>query len=248
MNGGRVRAVQRGPLTGLIALVVLLGALDAVVGLDTTGWLAGGTLGALTHGTLWRGLGGRGRGPGPADRVTLARCVLVCAVGALTADSFHRQAPVTVLVSITVVALLLDAVDGRVARRTGTVSRLGARFDMEVDALLILVLSAYVAPAVGWWVLAIGLARYARALGGWLLPWLARDAPPRHWGKVVAAVQGVVLTGVAAEVLPHSVVVGALAGAAVLLAESFGREVGWLWRHRAVGATQSRRELAGVQR
>ena len=243
-----MRAVQRGPLTGLIALVVLLGALDALVGLDAPGWLAGATLGVLTNGALWLGLARRGRGPGPADRVTLARCVLVCAVGALTVDSFHRPAPVTVLVPVTVVALLLDAVDGRVARRTGTVSWLGARFDMEVDALLILVLSGYVAPAVGWWVMAIGLARYVRALGGWLLPWLAGEAPARHWGKVVAAVQGVVLTAVAADVLPHAVVVGALAGAAVLLAESFGREVGWLWRHRAVGAPQPAPELAGVQR
>ena len=36
---------------------------------------------------------------------------------------------------------LEHAVDGRVARCTGTVSRLGARFDMEVDAVLILVLA-----------------------------------------------------------------------------------------------------------
>ena len=47
------------------------------------------------------------------------------------------------------VALLLDAVDGQVARRTNTVSALGARFDMETDAFLVLVLSVYVAPIVG---------------------------------------------------------------------------------------------------
>ena len=46
-------------------------------------------------------------------------------------------------------ALLLDAVDGGVARRTGTVSGFGARFDMEVDAFLILVLSGYVAGRLG---------------------------------------------------------------------------------------------------
>ena len=39
------------------------------------------------------------------------------------------------------VALALDGVDGQVARRTRTVSALGARFDMEVDAFLVLVLS-----------------------------------------------------------------------------------------------------------
>ena len=89
---------------------------------------------------------------------------------------------------------MLDAVDGQVARRTGTVSALGARFDMEVDAFLILVLSVYVAPAVGWWVLAIGAARYAaRGAPSGCCRGCARPVPPRYWRKVVAAVQGIVL-------------------------------------------------------
>ena len=47
--------------------------------------------------------------------------------------------------SLAVVALALDAVDGRVARRTGTVSPFGARLDGEADAFLMLVLSVHVA-------------------------------------------------------------------------------------------------------
>ena len=43
--------------------------------------------------------------------------------------------------------------NGKVARRTGTVSGLGARFNMEVDSILVLMLSLYVAPSVGVWVL-----------------------------------------------------------------------------------------------
>ena len=66
---------------------------------------------------------------------------------------------------------------------------------MEVDAWLILVLSVYVAPMVGGWVLAIGLARYAYVAAGWLLPWLRGPVPPRYWRKVVAAIQGVTLDG-----------------------------------------------------
>ncbi|GAA4940924.1 hypothetical protein GCM10023238_03240 [Streptomyces heliomycini] len=49
---------------------------------------------------------------------------------------------------LTAVALILDGVDGKVARRTGTSTPLGARFDMEVDAFLILVLSVYVSMAM----------------------------------------------------------------------------------------------------
>ena len=78
--------------------------------------------------------------------MTLTRATLAVGVAALVADSFDQPAPVAMLVTLTVVALALDAVDGWVARRTRTASALGARFDGEVDAFLILVLSVYVAP------------------------------------------------------------------------------------------------------
>ncbi len=86
---------------------------------------------------------------GPADRVTLTRALLVGAVTALIADGFTRSVPVTVIVTIASVALVLDAVDGKVARRTRTASSFGGRFDMEVDAFLILVLSVYVSQVAG---------------------------------------------------------------------------------------------------
>ena len=73
---------------------------------------------------------------------------------------------------------------------------------MEVDAFLILVLSVYVAHSAGAWVLAIGLARYLLLAAEQVLPWLRRPTPPRYWGKVVAALQGIVLTVAAADVLP----------------------------------------------
>ena len=242
-----MRTVQRGqgsgPAIGLVGVLVVLSAVAATTGLGASGWAVGVASGVAVTSALAVGLArGQADGLGAADRVTLTRAALVCAVAGLTADAFTRPAPVGLLVTLVVVALVLDAVDGLVARSTGTVSALGARFDMEVDAFLILVLSVYVAPDTGWWVLVIGLARYARLLGGWCLPWLAGQAPPRYWGKVVAAVQGVVLATVAADVLPGGVAVGALIAATALLAESFGREVGWLWLHRPVRSAPLRRQ------
>ena len=131
------------------------------------------------------------------------------------------------------VALALDWVDGQVARRTHTESAFGARFDMEVDAFLILVLSVYVARSAGAWVLAIGLARYLLLAAEHVLPWLRRPTPPRYWGKVVAALQGIVLTVAAADVLPADRSPTCCSSIALaLLAESFGRQVWWLWRSR----------------
>jgi phosphatidylglycerophosphate synthase len=203
-----VRRVQVGPVAGFVGTLVLLGSLAVSVA------CAALALAMARHGAV---------GLGPADRVTLTRTVLTCGVAALTADSFSGPVSVPVLVLLASVALVLDAVDGRLARATGTASSLGARFDMEADAFLILVLSLYVAPAAGWWVLGIGLARYAFVGSGWVLPWLRGTLPPRYWCKVVAAAQGVVLTVAASGVLPSRVSTAALVVALALLVESFGR-------------------------
>jgi phosphatidylglycerophosphate synthase len=244
-----VNRVQAGPIAGFAGLLALLGTLSATVGLSAVGWAVGALSGAVLSATLGAALVRHGApGIGPGGHVTLFRAELACAVAALTADSFVRPSPVAILVTLTAAALLLDAVDGRVARWTGTVTPLGARFDMEVDAFLIAVLSVYVAPDVGVWVLAIGAMRYVYVAAGWALPWLRRPTPPRYWAKVVAAVQGVVLVVAASDLLPVTSSRVALAGALVLLVESFGRDVGWQWRHRRdiPAAPAARRVLAGA--
>ena len=141
---------------------------------------------------------------GPADWVTLARAAFAVGVAALVADSFGESARTMLLVSLAIVAIVLDAVDGWVARHTRTTAA-GAKFDGEVDAFLILSLSVYVARSAGMWVLAIGAARYAFLVAGWALPWMRAPLPPRYWRKFVAATQGIVLTVAAAGILPPAV-------------------------------------------
>jgi phosphatidylglycerophosphate synthase len=168
----------------------------------------------------------------PASWVTLARATLVVGVAALAADSFAHDIPVALLVTLASVALVLDLVDGWVARRTGEVTELGARLDGEVDAFLILALSVYVAPACGAWVLAIGVARYLFLAAEWLVPWMRATLPPRRWRKLVAAVQGVVLTVAGADVLPRTLSQALLLAALALLTASMGECTWWLWRRR----------------
>src|SRR4051794_41888784 len=99
---------------------------------------------------LARGVARNPRDPlGPASWVTITRATLAVGVAALVADSFARDTPVALLVGLSAVALALDAVDGPLARRTGTATALGARFDGEVDAFLILALSVSVPPGPG---------------------------------------------------------------------------------------------------
>jgi phosphatidylglycerophosphate synthase len=236
-------------MTGLAAQAVLLAVLAATVGLGLAGWVTGLAYALTTVVLIHRGLSRSGITEfGPADWVTLTRMSLIGGVAALTADAFHGTAPVGVLVSIAVVALLLDWVDGRVARRTGTASAFGARFDMEVDSFLLLVLSVYVAQSAGAWVLVFGGMRYAFMAAGWVLPWMRVELPPRYWRKVVATTEGVVLVLAVAEVLPRPLTLLALVAAMGLLLESFSRDVLWLWNNRHDGHHPCQTGSADVSR
>lgn len=221
--------VRRGLLTCAGGLVVLL----AVLGVGVVGWAAAG-VGAVVLAVAAdrRASVDEVARLGPADAVTLARATLACGVLGLVAEAATGVGVVERLVPLAAVALALDLVDGKVARRTGTVSPFGARLDGEADAFLILVLSVHVARDVGAWVLALGLVRYAYAGVAALVPWMQRTLPPRYWRKVVAAYVGITLAVAASGVPPATTTWAALLLAAALLAESFGWDVVWLWRTR----------------
>ncbi|MFE0514568.1 CDP-alcohol phosphatidyltransferase family protein [Streptomyces sp. NPDC058964] len=230
-NTYEARLVQQEPAVGAGVQILLLALLGSAIGMGPAGWLTGLVFAIATWAVLSRALHrSQLRSFGPANRVTLGRATLVGGVTALVADSFESAPPVTLLVALTAVALLLDGVDGKVARRTGTSTALGARFDMEVDAFLILVLSVYVSTQLGPWVLLIGGMRYAFVAAARVAPWLNAPLPPSFARKTVAAIQGVCLLLAGSELLPHfaNTAVAMLALGSLLW--SFGRDVLWLWR------------------
>ncbi|MEU3840380.1 CDP-alcohol phosphatidyltransferase family protein [Streptomyces sp. NPDC028635] len=226
------RPVQQEPAVGAGVQLVLLALLGAAIGLGPVGWLTGLVFAVVSWAVLSRALHRSGLDSfGPANRVTLGRATLVGGVTALVADSFEGAPPVTLFVALTAVALLLDGVDGKVARRTGTTTALGARFDMEVDAFLILVLSVYVALDFGPWVLLIGAMRYVFVAAARVWPWLNAPLPPSTARKTVAALQGILLLLASSGLLPVPASAGVVVLALALLTWSFGRDVVWLRRH-----------------
>ena len=208
----------------------------ALLGVGVLGWAVGAATAAATLLLLHRAV--RPGALGPADRVTLGRALLAGCVAALVAE---RADAAPVLVGVAAVALALDWVDGRVARRTGTASEVGARFDMEVDAFLILVLSVHAAFALGPWVLLIGAMRYMFVAASWVAPWLRAPLPPSAARKAVAAAQGIALVVVAA--WPHPL---PAAGALAALVWSFGRDVRWLWSRRSPVGSSSTEGMSHV--
>jgi phosphatidylglycerophosphate synthase len=227
----------RGPLLGLALGALLLGGLGATAGLSPAGWVAGMAYGVVLCLFLITGLNRAGMTVmGPANQVTLFRAVLVGGVTALVVTSVTSDVPLPVLVTLVGVALALDGVDGQVARRTGSTSALGARFDMEIDAFLILVLSVFIGGQFGWWTVAIGAFRYAFVAASWALPWLTAPLPPKFSRKVVAAAQGVVLVVATANLLPHTLALLAVIAALASLTWSFGRDIAWLMRNHTAPA------------
>jgi phosphatidylglycerophosphate synthase len=168
---------------------------------------------------------------GAANAVTLARAALTVLLGALVGAA-STPALGWVLVGLGAVAVALDGVDGALARARNESNGFGARFDMETDALLILVLAAlaWQHGKAGAWILAAGLTRYLFVAAGWAFGWLAAPLPSSLRRQAVCVVQIVSLLGALAPVVvpPWSAAV-ALVGLAALV-WSFAIDVHWLAR------------------
>lgn len=168
------------------------------------------------------------------NRVTLVRAMLVIILAAALLEPAIYRDHGWLLASIALLALALDGLDGWLARRLDLASEFGARFDMEVDAALIMVLclGLVVSGKVGPWALAIGLVRYCFVLAMVGLPWLKRPLPERFRRKLVCVWQ---VASLLIALLPIVSPVQAgliLAFALVLLGLSFAIDVAWLWRQR----------------
>jgi phosphatidylglycerophosphate synthase len=168
---------------------------------------------------------------GVANQITTARAALVVLVAGFVGEP-QRPTLAASAAAASLVVTTLDGVDGWLARRTGMQSRFGARFDMEVDGLLILALSLLVAEygKAGRWVVLSGLMRYVFVAAGWTAGWLQRPLPPSRRRQTICVVQIVALTLAIVPAIgpPFSRL---LAAAALLtLSYSFLVDTVWLWR------------------
>lgn len=228
------------PGAGLSTVALAAGAIAAqrhleleglYVPLVVAGFLAGAVVALITAARHLRG------SFGAANHVTLFRGALIALVAGLIVT---ESTPAVLWFAIAVAgsALLLDGVDGSLARRRKLSSPFGARFDMEMDAVSTLVLATLVwhFGKAGVWVIASGLLRYAFVAAAHEWPWLRAPLPPSKRRQTICVVQICALLVCLAPSVPPAQSERIAALALVLLAASFAIDT--LWLHRNAGAVR----------
>jgi phosphatidylglycerophosphate synthase len=171
---------------------------------------------------------------GPANQVTTIRALVVALIVGLVGE-LRLPVLAATAAAASVVVTMLDGVDGWLARRHQIASAYGARFDMEVDSLLILALSllAWRFEKAGLWVIASGTMRYAFVAAGLKWTWLQAPLPPSRRRQAVCVVQVAALTIALVPFVTPPVSTALTATALAALVYSFFVDTLWLWRRAA---------------
>lgn len=228
--------LRRIATTGLRVTAVMALALGIAPVLELPLWPASLAVVLVTTGVLWRFHHQDADGRfGLANWVTLFRLNLVSLLLLAALPGAAGAFPSWALFAVAFVALLLDGVDGWLARRRHEASDFGERFDMAADTAFTVILTFCLLAfaLVGPWVLVIGMLRPAFVLAGRLWPVLAAPLPPSRGRKIVCAAALCCL--VAGFAPPLAALAPLLAASALaLLVGSFGRDLGYLRRRAAV--------------
>lgn len=178
----------------------------------------------------------------PANQITWARAAITSILAGYSIDA--PTIPPTaecwwLIASAAGVALASDGLDGYVARRRGECGEFGARFDMETDAALILVLAILVwqTGKTGPWVLIIGGMRYVFIAAGYVFPILTYSLPPSMRRKLVCVGQVVGLILCLLPIIPGDTASFIAAIALASLTLSFAKDVITLTRRTLRGQT-----------
>ena len=237
-----VSPLRRDALREIVGIGVLMGVAAAAIA-SQAGFGAGYLLKAAVVylcgvALAWRGLALAHPHPrfGPANRVTALRFAMSALLaGVIGEPLLQPDAIAWVIVVAATVTAVLDAADGPLARRSGMASDFGARFDMETDAWLTLVLCGLIVQfeKAGAWVLAAGLMRYAFVAAARLWPWLSGTLPPSLRRKAVCVAQITTLIVCLGPIVPPALSSALAAVSLVMLAWSFAVDVRTLAKARA---------------
>jgi phosphatidylglycerophosphate synthase len=168
---------------------------------------------------------------GPANHVTMIRAMLATLVASLIGEpAIARVAAAATAAAV--LMIVLDGVDGWLARRSRMTSAFGARFDVETDALLVMAMSLLVWQhgKAGAWALLGGMMRYAFVMAGYWLRWMARPLRPTRRAKTISVCHMVGVSVALAPIVAHPLSAIAVGSTVIALSWSFAVDVRRLWR------------------
>lgn len=245
-GGLSLDALHLGALTSISAVAVLvlslLLAALAYLPVGPSFALVAMVVFAVIFTIVWRALPHHGHSRfGGANIVTSVRAGMVSAIAGAVASIEQLQShPVGAwgLFGFVVLAFALDGLDGYLARRQGLESDFGARFDMEVDAFLMLILSvaAVLMGKLGAWILLMGLMRYAFLAAAMALPALKGELPASFRRKLVCVVQIAVLCAILLPFVTPGIAIVLAVPALAALIYSFAVDSLYLVHHAKAGA------------
>lgn len=191
---------------------------------------AAAALGALVF-VYYREVRAEGGRFGAANTLTLGRFFIL-----LFAASMLRELAPAWVFMLFVSNVVLDVVDGRLARRRQEHSDFGAGFDAEVDSLFVLIAGLYftLVAGIGPWVLVAGLLRYVYQLGTCVLVDSEYVEPPSRVAKIMAGIVFVLLPTAVLMNPPWQV--ATLAAATLTSLLSFSISAARLLQHRRARA------------
>lgn len=120
---------------------------------------------------------------GSANLVTTLRLLLIVGMGFL-----HEFLPHVILFFGFMIAIILDGVDGYIARKYNQSSKPGEALDMETDAFMVLLLSwiHFSSNEMQWWILIPGGLRYYYEIAFYFFPNRDVRKPPKKVRATIA--------------------------------------------------------------
>jgi phosphatidylglycerophosphate synthase len=206
--------------------LAVLGAALVALATGSASWLGAGGLAAVVVAVVlpagpWRDPSIRNA----ANALTAARLAAVATLPMLERALVYRGFAAVVLAVV-----LLDGADGWLARRRGTITEFGARFDRETDALLVMVLCVLLHQTRGLppWILVAGAWRYAYGALVAFVPGRG-EAPRSSFGRHVA---GVIMLALCSAFALGARAASVAAVATALISLSFIRGLWWSYGPR----------------
>lgn len=218
-------------LTSLSALTQTFGIISLLVSL-----LVWATMASI----IWHFSGHHDRTTfGHANATTTARAISTAVLAGLIPVAAYLSSNTWLwsIATAATITLCLDGLDGYLARKNKSCSVFGARFDMEIDAFLALVITLFLwqSERLGAWVLLLGLMRYVFISASYWFTYLRADLYPSMRRKTVCVIQVGALCLMLCPLLEpiQASYIGLIALG--FLTYSFASDVWWLFRrHRTI--------------